>query len=117
MTNKERATDIYNMLNSGQLMDAFEKYYHEDVVMEEVGETPRVGKAANREYEQKFLSMVKEVHGGGVDAIASDDKDEVIMVESWMDVTFQDGSRANLKQVAVQKWNNGQIIEEKFYHK
>ncbi len=117
MTNTERIADIYKMLGEGKAMDAFEKYYHQDVVMEEIGEAKRVGKDANREYEIKFFSMVKEVHGGGVDAITSDDANNVTMVENWMEVTFQDGNRIRMEQVAVQRWKDGLIIHVKFYHK
>ena len=117
MTYKQKAQALYDMINQGQLMEGFEKYYHENVVMQELGEEPRIGKAANREYELKFLSMVKEVHGGGVDAILSDEETGTVMVESWMDVTFQDGNRVHFAQVAVQKWDGDRIVSEKFYHK
>jgi hypothetical protein len=114
---KEKANELYGMINSGQLMDAFEKFYAEDIVMQELGEEPRVGKQANREYEEKFLASVKEVHGGGVDHILSNEDDGVVMIENWMDVTFQDGNRVKLEQVCVQKWEGEQIKHEKFYHK
>jgi len=31
-------------------------------------------------------------------------------------VTFQDGMRVNMEQVSVQKWENGQIVHERFYY-
>ena len=46
---------------SGKIMDAFEKYYADDVVMQENSEDPRVGKAANRKAEEEFYGV-----GGGV---------------------------------------------------
>lgn len=117
MSYLQKAKDLYAMIGQGQLLDAFEQYYHNDVVMEEAGEAPRVGKDVNREYEKKFLAMVKEIHGGGVDAFASDEENGVTMVQNWMEVTFQDGNRIKMDQVAVQKWDGDQIVHEKFYHK
>jgi hypothetical protein len=38
------------------------------------------------------------------------------MVESWMDVTFQGGMRPKWEQIARQKWQGDQIIEERFYY-
>lgn len=35
MSYLDNARDMYNMLAEGKLLDAFEKYYHADVVMEE----------------------------------------------------------------------------------
>ena len=37
MTHVEKATDLYQLINTGQLLEGFEKYYHEDVVLEEIG--------------------------------------------------------------------------------
>lgn len=117
MSYLDKTKEIYKMLQEGQMMEAFEKYYHEDVVMQETGEEERVGKEANREYEKKWLANVKEMHGTGVAAFASDEPNGITMVESWMDVTFQDGNRVKMEQVAVQQWKGNQIIHEKFYHK
>lgn len=117
MSYVQKAKDLYGMIGQGQLLEAFEKYYHENVVMEEAGEAPRVGKDVNREYEKKFLSMVKEIHGGGVDAFTSDEENGIVMVQNWMEVTFADGNRIKMDQVAVQKWEGDQIVHEKFYHK
>lgn len=55
MSYKQKVKEMYDMLSQGQMMDAFEKYYAENVV--------------------------------------------------------------TLKQVAVQRWNGDQIVDEKFYHR
>jgi hypothetical protein len=60
--------------------------------------------------------MIKEVHGSGVTAVTSDEKAAVTMVESWMDVTYKDGNRAKMEEVAVQRWKGDQIINERFYY-
>lgn len=115
MTLKEKATDIYNKLGQGQLLEAFDTYYHEDVVMTEPRGT-REGKKDCRDYEVNFLNSIQEFHGLDVKAITSDEENNVTTVESAMDVTFKDGNRANMEQVAVQKWQDGQIIHERFYY-
>ena len=116
MSYLEKAKNMYDMVFQGQLLQAFDKYYGDDVVMiEATGETTK-GKAANRAREEKFLGSVKEFHGAGVNAIASNEDDAVTMVESWMDVTFQDGNRVKLEQVAVQRWEDDHIVNERFYY-
>lgn len=112
----DKANEMYNMVYSGQLLDAFEKFYHEDVVMVEATGASRTGKQANREYEMNFVSFLQEIHGGEVLKIASNETEGVTMVESWMEFTLKDGSRNKLEQVAVQKWKDGQIIHERFYY-
>ncbi|MGB0428892.1 MAG: SnoaL-like domain-containing protein [Bacteroidia bacterium] len=51
-----------------------------------------------------------------VKAITSDEEAGVVMHETSMDVTFQDGNRVKMEQVGVQKWKNGQIVHERFYY-
>jgi hypothetical protein len=117
MSYLQKAKDLYAMVGQGQIMDAFEKFYHPSVVMQEIGEEPRVGKDANREYEKNFVASVKEIHGGGVEAFASDEEKGITMVQNWMDLTFQNDTRVKLDQVAIQHWKGDHIIKEVFYHK
>jgi len=116
MNYSAKAKDIHEKLFSGKLMDAFEQYYHEDVVMIEASGERREGKTANREFEKKFLASMQELHGGGVVAITSNEEEGVTMVESWMDVTYQGGMRMKAEQISRQKWQGDQIIEERFYY-
>ncbi|MDP5169234.1 MAG: nuclear transport factor 2 family protein [Bacteroidia bacterium] len=115
MTYLEKAQDLYNKIGSGQLLEGFDQYYGDNVVMTEPRGT-REGKAVCREYEVQFLGMVKEFHGMEVQSITSDEKNGVTIVESSMDVTFQDGNRANMEQVAVQRWEGDHIVHERFYY-
>ena len=115
MTYLEKAQDIYNMLGQGQLLDAFDKYYADNVVMTEPRGT-REGKPTCRQYEEQFLASVKEFHDLQVTAIGADEEAGTSFVESMMEVTFQDGNRVKMEQVAVQKWEGDQIVHERFYY-
>lgn len=117
MTYLEKATELYELINTGKLMDGFEKFYSENVIMQELGEEPRIGKETNRQHEINFLGMVQEFHGAGIEAITSNETTGNSMVESWMDITFKDGNRMKIEQVAVQTWQGDFIIKEVFYHK
>lgn len=117
MTYLEKVTELYELINTGTLMAGFEKFYAENVTMQEIGEEPRAGKQTNRVHEIDFLETVKEFHGAGVEAITSNEKARKTMVESWMDVTYQNGMRLKTEQVAVQTWDGDFIIKEIFYHK
>ena len=115
MTYQEKAQDIYDQLGQGKLLDAFDKYYADDVIMTEPRGT-RKGKAACREYEEQFLNSVQEFHDLEVTNIGSNEEKATSFVESTMDVTFKDGNRAKMEQVAVQKWQGDQITHERFYY-
>ena len=116
MSYLSQITELYGMMGKGDMMGAFEKFYHEDVVMVEATGEKRAGKDANREFELGFLDSVQEIHGTGVNAIASNEEEGVTMVESWMDATFKDGNRMMMEEVAVQRWHGDQIIHERFYY-
>jgi hypothetical protein len=116
MSYLENAKDLYQQIYSGQLLQAFEQYYHQDVKMTEATGDTCAGKDANRKREEQFVASIKEMHGGGIGSITSDEDNAVTTVESWMDVTFQDGNRVKMEQVAVQNWQDDQIINERFYY-
>jgi hypothetical protein len=85
MTYLDKAMDVYNMMGKGKLLEAFEKYYHKDVVMVEASGETRKGKDKNRDFQKDFMGQVKDFHGMGVTGITSNEKEGVTMVESWMD--------------------------------
>ena len=115
MTYLEKAQDIYNMLGQGQLLDAFDKYYADNIVMTEPRGT-REGKQVCRDYEVNFLNSVAEFHDLQVYNIGSDEANGTTFVESMMEVTFKGGDRVKMEQVAVQKWEGDQIVHERFYY-
>jgi ketosteroid isomerase-like protein len=116
MTYLEKITECHKMVGEGQMLDAFEKFYHDDVVMVEATGEVRKGKDANREFEKNWMNGIKEMHGGGVLSINSNEDTATTSVESWVDLTFQDGNRMKMEEVAVQKWQGDQIIHERFYY-
>jgi ketosteroid isomerase-like protein len=115
MNYHEKAQDIYNQLQQGKLLDAFDQYYHPDVVMTEPRGT-RKGKQECREYEEQFLNNIQEFHNLEIKNIGSNEQAQTSFVESVMDVTFKDGNRAQMEQVAVQQWKDDHIIHERFYY-
>lgn len=70
---KELVEDLNSMIVKGQILEAFEKYYADDVVMQENEQPPTVGKDANREREKEFLANVTEFRGAEAKAVAVGD--------------------------------------------
>ncbi len=116
MSYYSKAKNIYDMMAEGKMLDAFEKYYHTDVLMIEADGKTRKGKEANRKFQNEFMNSVKQIHGSGVSSITSDEKNGITTVESWMDITTRDGKRNKMEEVAVQQWKGDQIIHERFYY-
>lgn len=110
---KANVEELNALILEGKALDAFEKFYHEDVVMEQNNEVLGTGKAANREREIDFFSKVTAFRGAEVKAVAIGEN--VTMVEWTWDYTHAEWGDLNYQQVAVQRWQDGLIIHEKFY--
>lgn len=116
MSLKEKITDVYNHVQNGTAMDAFEKYYAEEVVMILEDGTEVEGKDANRDRENEFFGSVESFNGMGIKKITSNEDDGATAVESWMDVTFKGTEEpTKIEQVATQQWKDGKIVKERFY--
>ena len=116
MSYLEKEQELQSMIGQGQMMEAFEKFYADNVVMVEPMAGTTEGKDANRKREEEWLSSVAEVHGGGVNGITSNEEDGITMSESWMEATYKDGNRVKMEEVSVKKWEGDQIVHERFYY-
>jgi len=106
--------ELNQMILEGKILEAFDKFYGEDVVMQDNNYPERVGKSVNRQYEEDFVNGLTAFRGAKVvNTLISDD---LAVVEWWFDYTHKDYGDRNYTQLAVQRWKNGQIIEEKFYY-
>lgn len=117
MTLLEKVKDFQAMQAQNQVMEAFEKYYHDDCVVTEMatGEV-RKGKDAQRQAIIEWFSGVEELHGGGTKAITANEEQGTSCVETWFDCTFKETGRMKMEEVGVQQWKDGKIIEERFYY-
>ena len=115
MSNLDKTKHIYAQVEQGKLLEAFEANYAENVVMEEPSGR-REGKVVCRTYEEQFINNVEASHSLEIKAISEDLDKEKVFVEVAMDLTFKGGNRVTMEQVAVQQWEQGQIVHERFYY-
>ncbi|MBT8494098.1 MAG: nuclear transport factor 2 family protein [Deltaproteobacteria bacterium] len=106
-------SDLNQQILSGKALDAFDQYYASHCVMQEGTGEPRVGKEANRKYEEDFFGSVAEVHN--VELVGSAVSGDRSYSEWIFDVTFKNGERVKLTQTAVRQWKDGKIEHERFY--
>lgn len=111
---KKLIDGLTQMVMEGKILEAFEQYYADDVVMQENEDEPRVGKDVNREYEKAFVEGVVEVHDMKVLGIAVGE--DYSTTEMYMDVTHKDWGRVARSQVSTTHWKDGKVVREKFYY-
>jgi len=109
-----REAELNRLVLDGRILDAFEQFYADDIVMQENAATPMVGKPANRERERNFVDSIEQFHGARV--LGSATAGDTSYSEWLMDVTFKGGVRVKLEQVAVRRWRDGQVTHERFYY-
>jgi hypothetical protein len=111
---EEKLKELNALVLQGKVMEAFEKFYHEDVQMQENENLPVVGKAANRKRELEFLSNVTEFRNASVQGTAANDN---LSFAIWSyDYTHKEWGERKYTQVSVQHWKDGQIVKEQFFY-
>jgi len=112
--NRQNIQAVINGITSGQLLEAFDKYYASNCVMRENGQhnPERVGKEANRAYEAYFVENAT-FHGVEVGAVVADG--DTTGYDMKMDFTIG-GQRVQRHQWATQTWKDGQIVDEVFFY-
>ncbi len=97
----------------GETVEVFEKFYDEDISMQENNEKPTVTKEANRRREQAFASRLKH---HDFELISSAVKDNVSFSQWKMTLILDNNQRLVQDQVAVRVWKNGKVLHERFFY-
>jgi hypothetical protein len=110
----EKIQHLNELVLKGKALEAFDHYYHDEVIMQENEATPTTGKAANRLREEAFFAAITEFRSATPLKIIADDNTS--MVQWHYDYTHKDWGVRNYTQVSVQEWKDGRIIKEQFFY-
>lgn len=118
MPDKAQVQALVTSVEQGRALEAFERFYADDVVMQENQLPPTVGKAANREREARFASRIREVHESRARLVLVDGDHAVV---HWnFAFTDQDGLRICFDQLALQTWRgegtDARVVRERFVY-
>lgn len=116
MSLKDKVNDLNTMVLQGQILEAFDTYYADDVVMQENDQEPRAGKAANRAYEEQFVNGLTEFRDAEIKAQAVNEEDGVAATQWYMDFTHSAYGDVEREQVSVQHWEDGKVVRERFFY-
>ena len=111
---KRNIEDLNNLVLTGKALEAFDKYYDENVVMQENASEPMVAKEANRKREIEFFSSITDFRGASVKSMGIGENTSFVVWE--FDYTHKDWGVRKYTQVAVQTWENGKIVKEQFFY-
>ena len=109
----ESISDLNDLIMQGEALEAFEKFYHEDVVIQHNDEAPVKGKEANRVLKENEINKIVEFKSAKPLKVTIGE--QTTMVEWELNDEHKDYGERSFTQVAVQDWNQGLVIKEKLY--
>ncbi|HMG66253.1 MAG TPA: nuclear transport factor 2 family protein [Chitinophagaceae bacterium] len=117
MTTKEVADRLVSLCRQGQIQQAGQELYGENIVSIEPPYAPvpmADGLKAVIEKGQAFANMIEATHGGSVsDPIVEGNYFSI----GWsMDVTMKGVGRTSMQEVCIYKVENGKIVREEFFY-
>ena len=109
----EKVSDLNDLIMQGQAEEAFERFYHEDIIIQRNDEEPVIGKKSNRILQESFHKNIVEFKSARPLKVTIGEK--TTMVEWQLNYNHRIDGERKYTQVAVQDWDEGLIIKEKVY--
>jgi ketosteroid isomerase-like protein len=106
-------SQLNQLILAGCFMDAFERFYADDIVMQENTAPPIAGKARNREREQAFFGSIDAAR---IELLGAAIGVDVTYSEWIFDLSFKDGRRIRMTEVSARRWRDGLVVHERFYY-
>jgi ketosteroid isomerase-like protein len=105
---------LNTMIIRGKSVEAFRKFYAEDVVSQENDEPERIGRDAWMRGRQEMEKSIKKFNASVLAHAANGDTS----FSEWRyDVDLEGMGPIKITQVAVRRWKDGKVVRERFYHK
>jgi hypothetical protein len=114
-TIRESVNDLNDMILQGAILDAFDKYYAEGVVMQDGEQPERVGFKDCRAFEEAFVGNLTAFRGAEVKSVTVDEENGTAAIEWHFDYSHAEWGDQKYDQVAYQTWKDGKVISERFY--
>jgi hypothetical protein len=109
------AEALVKLISEGKNKEAKDLFYADDIISIEGNGDKLAGIEAIHQKSKEWAGQVAEVHSASVSAplIAADH----FAVNIKMDITYQNGYRAIMDEIAVYEVSNGKIVFEQFFFK
>lgn len=105
--------ELNQLILAGEPLAAFERFYSDDVVLQENTAPEIAGKARNREREAAFFGSIAETT---VQLLGSAVGEGVTYSEWIYELRFKDGRLVRLTEVSARRWRAGLVVHERFYY-
>ncbi len=108
--------DFQSLVKQGKTLEAIEKYYADDIQIQENSEAPRVGKQAMLQREKGLLDQIKSIKFDILSSVIDEAKG-LVLGEMQINYETLSGHTRQISEAFVQHWKNGKVVFERFYYK
>ncbi len=113
---KNNVEKLNALIREGKIMEAFEKYYGNEVVTQVNGNRPIIGKEENRKREMIFFKEIEKLNSAEIKSVTfGGTEDNVSMTEWAVNIENKAGEKKTIYRVNVQHWKEDKIINERLY--
>ena len=114
MPNLNQLNHLIELVKQNKAIEAYKKFYHDDVVVQEANFPPRIGLAASIDHVSQGKDSTKEIHEVSTPKILVDGDHSII--EWHAEWTITNGTRIRVEEVALQTWRDDKICHERFFY-
>ena len=113
---KNNVEELNVLIKEGRIMEAFEKYYGNEVIIQVNGNSPVTGKEQNRKREMIFLQEIEKLNSAEIKSVTFGGTDDNVSMTEWaITIENKEGDQKIIHRVNVQHWKDDKIINEKLY--
>jgi hypothetical protein len=123
MNLRERVQELLDFQKtSPPVQEIYERFYDENVVVQENLQPPRVGRAVSIDRQLRMNANVKELHDFKIGAVLVDNTGQAnpldghSVVEMHIELTTVDGYRIRIEELGLQTWRDGLIVHERYFY-
>ena len=113
MSIKPQVLDLISLVEKGQMLEAMNRYYAENVAMQENVSPPTVGFAENYAREEAFYGSLAALKFNLVSVVVEGDRAAI----NWVfDYTTAEGTQYRMDEIAIQTWRDGKVVHERYIY-
>lgn len=106
--------ELNSMIVKRQILEAIDRYYADEAAMRESFTDLTEGKQANRVRETAFVNGLTAWKATLHDSFV--DEERGVAMNRWtLEYTHTQWGTFTVRQIAVQQWRDGKIVDESFY--
>ena len=108
---KNNVENLNALIKEGKIIDAFERYYGENVIIQVNGNIPITGKEQNRKREMIFLQEIEKLNSAEIKSVTFGGKEDNVSMTEWaINIENKEGIKKTIYRVNVQHWKDDKII-------